>query len=223
MTRLRMILLGLVAITTLALAPSVAVADGSPGMKDGYRPFSWTGFYVGANVGLATGQTTGDFGLGGFLNTDYEMNGAVYGGQIGYNWQRGNIVLGIEGSFSGTTIQGTTTCIFVFECKREVDNIATVTGRVGYAMDRSLLYVLGGGAWAKLSSDFSIAGVTLATDSQQHSGWVAGFGFEHALSNNVTMRIEYSHIDLGSEQHFGFVDVDAKIDTIRLGANLKFN
>jgi outer membrane immunogenic protein len=223
MGRIRASFLGLVAALVLAAAGSPVLADGYRGMKDGPRPFSWTGLYVGVNVGIATGQTTADLGLGGVFDTDYDMNGGIYGAQIGYNWQSGNMVLGIEASYSGSSLQGNTTCILVFECKREVESIGTVTGRLGLAMDRSLLYVLGGVAWGKVNSDFSIVGITLASDSQDHVGWVAGLGFEHALSNKFTLRLEYSHIDLGQEEHFGVADVDVKIDTIRLGVNYKFN
>jgi outer membrane immunogenic protein len=224
MGRVRTGFVALVAALALGLAGSPAVADGFYGAKGGYRPYSWTGFYIGLNAGLANGQTGADFGLiAGLLNTDYEMSGAVYGGQIGYNWQSGNLVLGIEGTYAGSSLQGSTTCILIFECKREVESVGTVVGRLGVAMDRSLLYAMGGFAWGKVNSDFSIIGITLATDSKDHRGWVAGFGFEHALSNNLSLRLEYSHIDLGSEVHFGAADVDVQMDTVRLGVNYKFN
>src|SRR5258707_13281932 len=98
-----------------ALSPEAAAnADGYRGsVKDAPQPqvFSWTGFYIGGHAGLVTGETTGDVGLGGPLNTDYTLNGALYGGQVGYNWQTGSTVLGVEASWSGSTIQGNTSCI----------------------------------------------------------------------------------------------------------------
>jgi outer membrane immunogenic protein len=129
----------------------------------------------------------------------------------------------IEGTYSGTTLQGSTTCLLLLECKREVESVATVVGRLGLAMDRSLLYALGGVAWGKVDSDVSIVGINIASDSQNHVGWVAGFGFEHALSRQLSLPIEYSHIDLGSKEHFGFADVDVVLDTVRLGVNYRFN
>jgi outer membrane immunogenic protein len=223
MNRLRLSLGSVFAALLLMVAGTPAFADGTRGMKDTPAAFSWTGFYVGTSVGIATGQTTADLGLGGGLfNTDYELSGSIYGIQVGYNWQSGPMVIGIEASYSGTTIQGTTTCILILECKREIESIGTVAGRFGLAVDKTLYYVLGGVAWGKVNSDVSIVGINIASDSQDHVGWIAGIGFEHALTKNITLRIEYSHIDLGTEQHFGFADVDVVLDTIRLGVNYKF-
>src|SRR5262249_43344057 len=124
----------------LALVAPAALADGYRGsVKDVPEVYSWTGFYVGASAGLVTGHTTGDLGLGGVLNTDYSLNGALYGGQIGYNYQYGRTVFGIEVDWSGANIQGNTACVVVLECRREIDSVATVVGRLGLAMNRSLL------------------------------------------------------------------------------------
>jgi hypothetical protein len=111
------------------LAAPAAYADGMARRAPaGEQPFSWTGFYVGGHAGLATGDTQGDPGLGGgLLTTDYIVNGALYGGQIGYNFQHGLYVFGVEGSWSHSTVQGNTTCALLLECKRDVDWIATVT------------------------------------------------------------------------------------------------
>lgn len=212
------------AAALVAGTATTALADGQRGsVKDGDRPFSWTGLYAGVSAGIATGQTTADLGLGGLFNTDYDMNGGLFGGQIGYNWQKGSLVLGVEGTYSGSTVQGDTTCIFILECKREVEWVATAVGRLGLAMDRSLVYVLGGVAWGEVNTKVNFAGFNLASDSQDHVGWVAGLGFEHAVSRQISLRLEYSHIDLGSEQHLGVADVDVKLDTVRLGVNYRFN
>src|SRR2546423_8755994 len=86
----------------LMLAAPAAYADGMARRAAPMeQPFSWTGFYVGGHAGLATGDTQGDPGLGGGLfTTDYIVNGALYGGQGGYNFQHGLYVIGVEGSLS---------------------------------------------------------------------------------------------------------------------------
>jgi outer membrane immunogenic protein len=215
----------------LMLAAPAAYADGMARRAAPMeQPFSWTGLYVGGHAGLVTGDTQGDVGLGGPLNTDYTVNGALYGGQVGYNWQHGLMVYGVEGSFSGSTVQGNTACVAILECKRDLDWLATVTGRVGYAMGRTLLYGMGGVAWSDVHTHVSIVNVPLLSGSATHTGWIAGFGFEYALSNHVSTRIEYAHIDLGSADH-GLApaggpvvitdSVNLKMDTIRLGVNVK--
>ena len=73
-------------------------------------------------------------------------------------------------------------------------------------------------------------GLPVVSGSATHNGWIAGFGFEYALSNHVSTRIEYAHIDLGSANHSLATSggtvlvtdfVDLKMDTIRLGVNIK--
>ena len=219
----------------LMLAAPAAYADGMARRAPaGEQPFSWTGFYVGGHAGLATGNTQDDpnlaFGPPSLFSTDFTVNGALYGGQVGYNWQHGLYVFGVEGSWSHSTIQGNTTCVLVLECKRDVDWLATVTGRLGYAMGRTLVYGMAGAAWADASTHVSIVGLPLVSGSATHNGWIAGFGFEYALSNHVSTRIEYAHIDLGSANH-GLApsggpvlvtdSVDLKMDTIRIGVNVK--
>jgi outer membrane immunogenic protein len=232
MKQMRAGLVGLAIVCAALLPGTAANADGYRGsIKDAPMAFSWTGVYIGGHAGLVTGETTGDVGLGGPLNTDFSLSGALYGGQVGYNWQSGATVLGLEGSFSGANVQGTTACVAILECKRDLDWVATVVGRAGIAIDRSLLYAMGGVAWADVGTKVSIVGVPLLSGSDTHVGWVAGFGFEHSFTDRISTRIEYAHIDLG-DQNTGLVPVgggpavvtdkvDVRMDTIRLGVNIK--
>jgi outer membrane immunogenic protein len=243
------------AVLALFLGATVpAQAGGS--MKDSYvaPAFSWTGFYVGGHAGLGTGQTTGrpesingtplagplGAAIASFFSTDYDMSGAVYGAHVGYNYQTGSTVFGIEASYSGSSISGNSASGIILNSDRELDWLATVTGRIGYAMGRSLVYAKGGIAWGEVSTGVGIGGFTNFDGGETHVGWTAGAGFEHALSNNVTFRIEYAHIDLGSETHslantgvFGIPalppgtinigdKVDAKFDTVTIGISYKF-
>ncbi|MCL4767763.1 MAG: outer membrane beta-barrel protein [Hyphomicrobiaceae bacterium] len=209
-------------------------------IKDAPYAFSWTGVYVGAHAGLMTGNTQGGPNCPGaqpFCNalfgTDYDMNGGLFGGHIGYNYQMGSTVLGIEASYSGSNAQGDGSLLFGFlNSRRELDWLATVTGRLGYAMGRSLVYVKGGVAWGDLQTDVSIGTVNILSGGETHVGWTAGLGFEHALTNNVTVRIEYAHIDLDTEGHalslvgvgpIGVASqVEAEFDTLSLGVSYKF-
>src|SRR6185369_11373981 len=165
-------------------------------------------------------------GVTPITSTDFNVNGGLAGVQIGYNWQRGNQVFGIEGAYSWTSLRGNTACLVVFDCQREMDAIGTVVGRYGLAFGNTLLYGLGGVAWADVNTRLSIVGINIDSVDSHRVGWTAGFGVEHALSDRVSARVEYAHIDFGSDTQTlaGLPDkVDLKTDTIRLGVNLKLS
>jgi outer membrane immunogenic protein len=173
------------------------------------------------------------------ISTDYDMSGSLYGGYIGYNYQMGRTVLGIEGTWSASDINGNTGCVVIFNCKRHVESVATLAGRLGYAMDRTMIYGLAGFAWADVETAVvgNIFGLLQFTGGQTHTGWVVGMGIEHAVASNIVARIEYNHISLGGETHnlaasFSGIalpgvtiptKVDLDIDTIKVGVGLKFN
>jgi len=219
---------------------------GGGSLKDAPPPpvyvFSWTGLYVGGHAGLMTGNTEGypNFGCAdeaclvteALFSTDYDMNGGLFGGQIGYNYQFGRgAVVGIEATYSGSTVEGDgPTALGALVSKRELDWLATLTGRSGYAFGRSLIYVKGGVAWGKLDTDIRVGGISVASGDDTHFGWTAGVGFEHAITDRITARIEYAHIDFNSENHRLRFDeaaavrseVEAEFDTVTLGVNFKF-
>lgn len=222
------------------LVSSSAMAGGS--LKDDYRPpvMNWTGFYIGGHAGLGVGQTSGNTDLGGLFSvqTDYDMNGALWGAHAGYNYQMGQTVLGIEGTWSGLDLKGSDTCVVLLNCARKADWLATLVGRVGFAFDRTMLYGLAGVAWSNVETNVrdNIVGLLRLEGDATHVGWVVGAGLEYALSPNISARIEYNHVDLGSKTHDLDVSiggtplgvtiptkVDLTIDTIKLGVTMKIN
>jgi len=234
----------------LALMTSNAAADGL--MKKSHvrdtshveTPHIWRGIYVGLHAGLATGNTQGEVDFSrheyeyeggiGPLSFDYEMNGALYGAQIGWLGQWGNLVAGIEASYSGSSVQGSDAGCLVFivgiDCRRDVNWLATVVGRAGWAYDRILIYGLAGVAWADVDTEARILNTKFLSGGETHVGWTVGFGLEWALSSRVSARIEYAHIDLGDETHRLRIHgssitipdrVELEMDTIRLGVNVK--
>lgn len=202
------------------LVSSSAIAGGS--LKDDYRPqvMNWTGFYLGGHAGLAVGQTSDRVDLGGLftVSTDYDMSGALGGAHLGYNFQMGHTVLGIEGTWSALDLEGSETCVVVLDCARKADWLATLVGRVGFVFDRALLYGLAGVAWSNVETNVrdNIVGILRLDGDATHVGWVVGAGLEYALSPRITTRIEYNHVDLGSKTH----DLDLSIGGTSLGATL---
>lgn len=169
--------------------------------------FSWTGFYIGGNVGYAWGSGTDAI-------DGVDPKGWLAGGQIGYNYQfQNNVLVGLEADIQGGDVNGGT---FGFDSK--LDYLGTVRARLGYAFDRVLPYVTGGLAYGRNTiTDFGI------DSSNTHVGWTAGAGIEYALTNNWTARAEYLYTDLGSKTYDNIgTDAGFTSSTARLGINYKF-
>jgi outer membrane immunogenic protein len=208
------------------LATSATAADlGSPSrrgsIKDGppppieYRAFNWTGFYVGAQIGYAFGDTKSDFG--GLAN-DYSTEGVVGGGHVGYNWQVQNIVFGIETDIEASDINGSGNSSG-FAHDTQVDWIGSLRGRLGVAYDRTLFYATAGWAYG----DVSINSAAVSY-SDIRSGYTVGGGIEHAFSPNMTMRIEYRYTDLGEASASNVFTDTSNVDfhAVRAGVSFKF-
>jgi outer membrane immunogenic protein len=175
---------------------------------------SWAGLYVGASAGYAWGN--GEQFTEGRFETD--LDGAVYGAQIGYNFQRDNVVFGVEASFNGANLEGDK---FDGLVSIELDWYATAVARLGYSFGDMLVYGFGGVAWGDVQLGF------IGFNSEEtHVGWTAGLGVERALSDNFSLRLEYAHIDLGTDDHFTSVcdgcEGSAEFDVVKVGVNYKF-
>jgi outer membrane immunogenic protein len=188
----RLVLAGL---AVAAMVGSAAAADMSPRYQQPYvkaplyNPvYSWTGFYLGINGGGGWGNSAWDR-TGGF-----DVSGGLIGGTIGYNWQAGQIVYGLEGDADWSGIKGTSTNGCAAGCTTNNDWIGTARGRLGYAFDRFLPYVTGGLAVGDIrASTPGFAGAT-----QTNAGWTIGAGLEFAIACNWTAKAEYLHVDLGN-------------------------
>jgi hypothetical protein len=151
------------------------------------RPMNWTGYYVGGHLGGGWsddhwsdpfGSTVGAGGLinvAGF-NDITRATGPIGCGQIGVNWQFASWVLGVQADADAAGIAGQNSCFTGLGgvlCGRYINTLATVTGRVGYAWDRSLVYVKGGGGW--VDTAYTIFGntnaLTLGTGSTTLHSW----------------------------------------------------
>lgn len=168
--------------------------------------YNWTGFYIGGNIGTAfssanTSDPTGvNFAPPG-TSLGNDATGFIGGFQLGFNIQTGNLVFGVQGDMSWTTINpsladpfSTTTTL-----SYKTDWLATITGRVGYAWNNILLYGKGGAAW--VHNNVSVSDATFsfsATANETQIGWTAGGGFEYAFAPNWTGFIEYDYIGLGT-------------------------
>jgi outer membrane immunogenic protein len=182
--------------------------------------FSWSGLYVGLNVGYSFGRASTDYRFtptGGpttaLGNSTTDPDGIIGGGQIGFNWQTGALVFGIEGDIQGSAQKGSHT----FTCPAAVCGgppfvtiaredkmpwFATLRGRIGFAVDRVLLYGTGGLAVADIKSDATLTvpglGSAAYSNSTTRAGWTLGAGIEIALLANWSAKLEYLYMDFGS-------------------------
>jgi outer membrane immunogenic protein len=218
---------GLAALALLASSFSAQAADIPPPVyKGGIRPvvayYNWTGFYVGVNAGYGWGTSTAT----GAITGSVKPKGALVGGTIGYNYQVGSIVYGVEGDWDWSGVKGSVGCpVGTATCAAESNWLATFRGRFGYAFDRWLPYFTVGGAYGDVKTTYTpIAGAVVSTSKSQ-LGWTAGVGLEYAFLGNWSAKIEYLYVDLG-KYTAGIApltsNVSFKENILRAGLNYKF-
>ena len=194
--------------------------------------YDWTGFYVGGHVGYGWAKKDWQDGFGLF-NLSTNVDGFLGGGQVGFNYQIGQFVLGAEGDFSWTGINGGSTLTSGVvpapgrSFNTDVNWTSTLTGRVGIAFDRWLVYGKGGVAWAhdKFSTEvYTFPGTVEVTDTR--IGWTAGAGVEYAFAPSWSAKLEYNYMDFG-DKTVSFTpttsaNIDQQIHAVKLGINYKF-
>jgi outer membrane immunogenic protein len=200
--------------------------------------FTWTGFYIGLNGGYGGDRFEYDFAVLGVPgSTRVTSGGGFGGGQIGYNYQVGSWVFGVEGDIQASDIKGeisATVLGVTATTGSKIEWFATARGRLGYAWDRVLLYATGGYAHASVDTTGTVtivgAGAPFGVAggiNTSHNGWVAGGGIEYAFTNNLTLKTEYQYLDfdsktLASAGAATFIDVRPTAHTVRGGLNWKF-
>jgi outer membrane immunogenic protein len=243
---------GTAALATFAAATLVGFAVSSATAAD-LRPapyrappapppppvFSWTGCYIGGNIGggwaekswsdvsgFVTGVPGADLG-------SHTASGVIGGGQIGCDYQAGLWVFGVQGMFEGSGMDGSNAQpLGSFVNSTTIPWLATVTGRIGLtAAPTVLLYAKGGGAWVR--DEFSLTGVggTVASADTTPSGWTVGGGVEWAFAGNWSAFAEYNYMDFGTSgvtftsatggTTFP-VNIKQNINSVMVGINYRF-
>jgi outer membrane immunogenic protein len=165
-----------------------------------YAPpvYNWSGFYVGGHVGGGFADSTwSDIATGG--NDTFSKGGFLGGAQAGVNAQFNWLVVGLEGDFSWTGLKGSGTDSLGDSINTKTEWTSTVTGRIGAAFDRLLVYGKGGLAIAEDQSSLTDTVATTSSTSFMRTGWTAGAGLEYALDEHWSARAEYDYLDFGSK------------------------
>lgn len=194
-----------IALAAQAVAPAIAADLPVQPPVYGVAPppvYSWwTGCYLGGNVGYAGMNASYTHDNGVFAETfQYTPNAFIGGVQVGCNYQWNDIVLGVEGTWSGTGLKQTRTSFRLPNEDRSIniDQIGTVTGRVGYAFDRTMAYVKAGWAGARVKTRAlnQLTGV-FADFSDFSNGFTVGAGVEHVPWQNIVVGMEFNYYHAG--------------------------
>jgi len=221
--------IGGVALAALASLPAGA-ADITPGAqpaipaRSAYIPvrFMWTGFYLGAGVGYASGSASFNDPFVAPTVGSPLYKGLLVPGIMGLNYQFDTVVLGVEGDFTGSWMKGSTIDSTGNNLQTEIFWTASITGRLGLAFDRVLLYGKGGVAFDyDRDTVLVLPGGTQAQGSTNRVGWSVGGGVEYAVTEHWTARLEYDHFKFPVK---GFILQGSTIPpSITGGVGLTFN
>lgn len=212
----------LAAAATAFLVSSAFAADMPAKAPTVVPAFSWTGLYIGGTVGgiWASEQLSNEGPFGTIFGARNHLNGVLGGPTLGYNFQSGPLVWGVEGDFSWTSINHE-----VSFGNEKIPYFATARLRGGYASGNSFLYLTGGAAFTRFNlRQDGPGGVGEAERSV--TGWTAGAGWEHAFARNWSWKVEYLFADFGHPQSKATAYVPVRHDlseqVVRIGLNYRF-
>ncbi|MBI3703777.1 MAG: porin family protein [Rhizobiales bacterium] len=199
-------------------------------------PYNWTGFYVGVAGGGGWGTSHHSTAGVTDFSDNFKVSGGLIGGTVGYNWQSGALVFGVEGDASYATIKGSTTGVVAPfcpdginpNCTTKLRGLETLRVRFGYAADRFMPYVTGGLAVGQIYAASDPGDVN--SGSKSKATWTIGGGVEAAINRNWSAKAEYLYADFGTlsgifiRQPGAFpFDVSLKTHIVRVGLNYRFN
>jgi outer membrane immunogenic protein len=236
-------LLGTAGLIALGMAAPAAAAD-LPARPYTKAPaymaaiYDWSGFYVGANAGWGTTRKCWDFtsAAGTFIGAEgcHNATGGVAGGQVGYRWQSGALVYGLEaqGDWAGLSGSNTSLLFGTTTNRSRVDAFGLFTGQVGYALNNALLYAKGGAAVTTNRYDVLLAGTVVASAKENGIwGGTAGAGIEYGFAPAWSAAVEYDHIFTASRLYTfttpagGFAGMDrirGDVDLVTARINYRF-
>ncbi|MGH6837858.1 MAG: outer membrane protein [Methylocella sp.] len=175
--------------------------------------FTWTGIYIGGQVGYAWGSGANNFSGflpdGTFISTSAggTPSGVIGGANVGFNYQINQWVLGLEGTVDGTSLSNTAVVGFPdgssVSAHTTADVEGSIRGRLGIAWDRALIYATGGVAFGGFNTDVAVSdpidGIFVnGSRSNTRVGWTVGGGIQYAVTNNWSIRAEYRFSDFGT-------------------------
>ncbi|WOH59952.1 outer membrane protein [Bradyrhizobium sp. BWC-3-1] len=158
--------------------------------------YDWSGLYVGVNGGLGSSSNCWDYN-GRTPEGCHDATGITVGGQIGYRWQIGQTVLGVEGQGNWADLSGSNVSIAFGDVDQsKIGAFGTMTGQIGYALDTVLFYAKGGVAVASNTYrvNSAVTGAQFAGADSSPWGATVGAGIEVGFAPNWSVSVEYDHL-----------------------------
>jgi outer membrane immunogenic protein len=229
---MKKLLLGTVAVAAVMVGPAVAADMRAPVTKapPAVAPaYSWTGCYIGIQGGGAWQSVDNSFSASGAPpftpEADQDGSGGVVGGHLGCNLQTGHWVWGIEGDGEWASIKGDDAGVGGDINEFRTQWMASVRGRLGVSVHRTLFYATGGVAF--LGAESNVLNPTTESASGTLTGWTVGAGIEHAFTQYFTARVEYRYADFGTKNFVlpinGYTERhDVQVHAVRFGLTYKF-
>lgn len=170
--------------------------------------YDWRGIYLGGQVGYSWGSDrSSEFTSAGRLplgrSFDYSPSSFIGGARLGFNYQLGAIVVGVEGDIEGmNAAEGKGDLGGTVRVRQDWQG--SVRARLGYSLDRLMVYATGGVAFTKLEYAYvsPLAGLT-ETSNTSRTGWTVGGGVDYALTDSLILGLDYRYTDYGRFDHVG--------------------
>jgi outer membrane immunogenic protein len=196
-------------------AANAGLTAAAPGLRDEAppvrSPYSWTGFYIGADGGYGWQRPTGTLTSAPdpvLTPYDYRGTGPFAGGFVGGNYQINWLVLGVETDWQWSNLTGNSQSLAElgatgalpagpFTVSTTTKDYGSIRGRLGAAFDRVLIFGTGGWAMGNPSTAFALVGAApFVTTGSKSNGWTVGAGVEYALTDTILARVEYRYTNL---------------------------
>ena len=239
---MRKFLVGTVGLAALAMAAPALAADmavKAPPPPVVVPIYNWTGFYIGANGGWGQSHNCWDFvPVAGAVIPGgcSDRSGGLIGGQLGYRWQTGQFVFGLEGQGDWADLSSSRVSLInpLFSTQTKTDGLGLFTGQIGYAWNASLFYLKGGAAVTSNRFDIlnTLGGGSVASASSTRWGGAVGVGWEFGFTPNWSFGAEYDHLFMGnSNNSFSVANpivagalnrISQDVDMVTLRVNYRF-
>jgi outer membrane immunogenic protein len=206
------------AVPAFAADPMTDVPMTAPG-------FDWTGYYAGLQAGYGWGQSDITGTDGGPFSVSPHLDGGFFGGHVAGLWQFDQAVLGGEADLNYSSIKGTADLGLGNTFGTDIKWFGSVNAKAGFAMDRLLVYGIGGIAFAGIETS-QASGPAFAT-TRTNVGWTVGAGVDYALTDKFVVGAQYRYYDFGSEHYdtpepFNDRDQNVKLNTVGINLSYKF-